>query len=102
VASPDVYGTAAVTVTNPYVPVNTAIIRFNNNGGTGAMADIPVELGSTLTTDELPVTQFQRAGHIQIGWRLNSPTGGFFPMNYAGVDFLVQGDITFYADWVQL
>jgi len=101
VANPAVSGTATVTVTNPYVPVTGVVIRFVPNGGVGQVVEMTVEIGTVLTTYDFPFDPFSRQGHIQLGWRLNSPTGGFFPKGYVGVDFLVNAGATFYADWIQ-
>ena len=78
---------------------NRYTVRFNSNGGEGAMDELSCVYDLVQT---LPVVQFTRAGYSFKGWALNAKgTGTLYP-NAASVSKLSAvngGIVTLYAQW---
>ena len=78
---------------------NTYTLKFNANGGTGTMADIPMTYDVPVT---LPESVFEREGYEFIGWNTKANGSGDSYADEAEVINLTathKGSVTLYAQW---
>ena len=75
-------------------------VRYDANGGIGTPPAMhgPYAHG-TIMTAPMSGMGLSRPGFIQVGWRLNSPTGSFVIF---GGNYMLQSNTVLYAAWVVL
>ena len=79
----------------PIYEVNSHVIIFNPNGGTGYMANQPINYLQTVT---LSTNLFVREGYTFLGWA-TSPNGPVVYTNAQLYTLTVDTDVTLYAVW---
>ncbi len=86
-----------MTVTKP-----SYIIRYNNNGGSGSLADQTIKYG---VTENLRTNTFTKTGYKFIGWNTQADGQGTSYTDSHSVSNLssTNGDIiTLYAQWMRV
>ena len=79
--------------------VHKYTVKFNPNGGTGAMSSKVYKYDTTYT---LPANTFKRSGYAFAGWTTKQSGSGTLYKNKSQVSKLRQTDgdsVTFYAQW---
>jgi len=87
--------TADVTLYAQWTALPNHTVIFNNNGGTGVMANEVNNVATALTTDT-----FTRAGYSFSGW--NTAANGSGTAYADGASYPFTADVTLYAQWTAL